>query len=53
MGRAIHSNYGALFSCDVLKTAMIKNAWLAEHLGGSIYDVVCKFETRDAVEAGE
>jgi type II pantothenate kinase len=46
MGRAIHSNYEARFSCDTLKTAMIKNAWLAQKLGGNIYDVVCRFDQR-------
>ena len=46
MGRAIHSNYEAAFACDALKTAMIKNAWLAQKLGGDIYDVVCRFDQR-------
>lgn len=44
MGRAVHSNYETPFTCDVLKTAMIKNAWLANKFGGNIYDVVCRFE---------
>lgn len=44
MGRAVHTNYEVRMSCDVLKLAMIKNAWLAEKLGGTLYDVVCRFD---------
>lgn len=59
MGRAIHTNYNAKFSCDVLKLAMIKvvllllhetkyhrlqNEWLANRFGGKTYDVICRFE---------
>ncbi|EGD82050.1 pantothenate kinase 4 [Salpingoeca rosetta] len=40
MGRAIHTNYDASMTCDTLKLAMIKNAWLANKLGGEIYDVL-------------
>lgn len=45
MGRAIHSNLYAKFSCDVLKLAIVKNEWLAQSLGGSLFSVVCKYET--------
>ncbi|CAI9741639.1 4' [Octopus vulgaris] len=45
MGRAIHTNYHACFSCDSLKMAIIKNEWLAQRLGGKIFDVIFKFET--------
>ena len=44
MGRAIHTNFHAPFSCDVLKVAVIKNRWLASQLGGSMYSVVFKYE---------
>ena len=48
MGRAVHTNYAATFSCDTLKLAMIKNSHLAKRLfNGSIYDCVCKFEVFD------
>ena len=44
MGRAVHTNLNAVFTCDSLKLAMIKNERLASTLGGSLYDVVCKFD---------
>ncbi|XP_072888198.1 4'-phosphopantetheine phosphatase isoform X2 [Hemitrygon akajei] len=44
MGRAIHTNYYAALRCESLKLAVIKNAWLAERLGGSIFSVVFKYE---------
>ena len=39
MGRAVHTNYHVRLKCDFLKMATIKNAWLAERLGGQ---VVCE-----------
>jgi type II pantothenate kinase len=47
MGRALESNYDARFDCDVLKIAMIKDEFVARWLGGSVYDVVCRFEAAD------
>uniref|UniRef100_A0AAR2KK68 4'-phosphopantetheine phosphatase n=1 Tax=Pygocentrus nattereri TaxID=42514 RepID=A0AAR2KK68_PYGNA len=44
MGRAIHTNYYAMLSCESLKLAVIKNSWLAERLGGKIFSVVFKYE---------
>lgn len=44
MGRAIHTNYYARFSCESLKMAVIKNSWLAERLGGKLFSVVFKYE---------
>jgi len=45
MGRAIHTNFGAEFTCDTLKLAMIKNERVASSLfGGKLYDCVVKFE---------
>uniref|UniRef100_A0A9J7YWR4 4'-phosphopantetheine phosphatase n=2 Tax=Cyprinus carpio TaxID=7962 RepID=A0A9J7YWR4_CYPCA len=44
MGRAIHTNYYAMLSCESLKLAVIKNSWLADRLGGKIFSVVFKYE---------
>lgn len=44
MGRAIHTNYEAKFTCDSIKMAVIKNRWLAQRLGGDMYNVVFKYE---------
>ncbi|XP_050525416.1 4'-phosphopantetheine phosphatase [Daktulosphaira vitifoliae] len=45
MGRAVHTNLDAQFTCDSLKLAIIKNRWLAKRLGGDMFSVVCKYET--------
>ncbi|XP_047316835.1 pantothenate kinase 2 [Impatiens glandulifera] len=45
MGRSLHTNFNALFKCDALKLAMVKNQRLAEKLiEGNIYDCVCRYE---------
>ena len=45
MGRAVHTNLNASFSCPSLKLAMIKTHHLAERLfHGKIYDCVCIYE---------
>lgn len=50
MGRAIHTNLRACFSCDTLKLAMVKNKQLAETLfGGNLFDCICAFEQPRAV----
>jgi type II pantothenate kinase len=50
MGRAIHTNYEAVFQCPVLKLAMIKSKRVAERLfGGKRFDCMCRFD--DAVTA--
>ena len=46
MGRAIHTNFLASFSCDCIKSAVIKNRWLATRLGGDMFSVVFKYEPR-------
>ncbi|KAJ7998611.1 hypothetical protein DPEC_G00206690 [Dallia pectoralis] len=46
MGRAIHTNYYAMLSCESLKMAVIKNSWLAERLGGKLFSVVFKYESQ-------
>jgi len=48
MGRAIHTNLKAEFSCDTLKLAVIKNPELGHQMGGTHdFSVVCKFEQID------
>lgn len=44
MGRAVHTNLDAQFTCDSLKIAVIKNTWLADRLGGKMFSVICKYE---------
>ncbi|XP_055387622.1 4'-phosphopantetheine phosphatase [Condylostylus longicornis] len=44
MGRALHTNLNAKFTCETLKLAVIKNTWLANRLGGDIFSVICKYE---------
>ncbi|KAK7602808.1 hypothetical protein V9T40_006782 [Parthenolecanium corni] len=44
MGRAVHTNLEAKFTCDSLKIAVIKNSWLAKRLGGNMFAVICKYE---------
>ncbi|CAG5127707.1 unnamed protein product [Candidula unifasciata] len=44
MGRAVHTNFDAAFSCDALKVAVIKNKWLATRFGGDMFSVIFKFE---------
>ncbi|XP_071951157.1 4'-phosphopantetheine phosphatase-like [Antedon mediterranea] len=44
MGRAIHTNYSARFSCESLKLAVLKNKWLAERFGGGMFSIVVKYE---------
>jgi type II pantothenate kinase len=47
MGRAVHTNYNAEFTCDSLKLAMIKNARLAERLcRGEMFDCVVRFDDK-------
>lgn len=44
MGRAIHTNFDACFSCEALKIAVIKNRWLANRLGGDMFSVMFRYE---------
>ncbi|XP_013107696.1 4'-phosphopantetheine phosphatase isoform X2 [Stomoxys calcitrans] len=44
MGRALHTNLYADFTCDTLKLAVVKNKWLAQRLGGDTFSVICKYE---------
>jgi len=43
MGRAIESNFNAQFKVDVLHLAMLKDEVVAGHIGGELFDCVCKF----------
>lgn len=44
MGRAVESNWNARLRCDTLKIAMLKDDSVARRLGGSLYDLVLRFE---------
>ena len=44
MGRAVHTNLYAKFSCECLKVAVLKNRWLAQRLGGEMFAVIFKYE---------
>ncbi|GLG95538.1 Pantothenate kinase 4 [Gryllus bimaculatus] len=44
MGRALHTNLEAKFTCECLKLAVIKNRWLAARLGGDMYSVMCSYK---------
>ncbi|VEL36762.1 unnamed protein product [Protopolystoma xenopodis] len=44
MGRAVQTNLYARFSVDCLKVAVLKNAWLANRLGGQLFNVIFSFE---------
>ncbi|RKP08492.1 hypothetical protein THASP1DRAFT_29717 [Thamnocephalis sphaerospora] len=44
MGRAIHTNFYAKFTCDSLKIAVFKNKWAAATLGTDVYCGMCLFE---------
>ncbi|XP_059469854.1 4'-phosphopantetheine phosphatase isoform X1 [Neocloeon triangulifer] len=45
MGRALHTNLTARFTCECLKVAVIKNRWLANRLGGEMFSVICQYES--------
>ena len=40
MGRGIESNYSASMTCDVLRTAVLKDPTVARHMGGKLFDCV-------------
>ncbi|MEW6249143.1 MAG: ARMT1-like domain-containing protein [Planctomycetota bacterium] len=43
MGRAIESNFHARFTCDVLHTAVLKDAAVAARIGGRVFDCVFRY----------
>jgi len=53
MGRAIHTNLDAKFTCDTLKVAAIKNRWLAKRFGqlDETFPVVFQFERKKRHDA--
>ncbi|XP_065055956.1 4'-phosphopantetheine phosphatase-like [Rhopilema esculentum] len=51
MGRSIHTNYSARFSCDMIKLAVLKNPWLALKFGGKTFDIMFKFRLGNEFEA--
>ncbi|KAI8320013.1 fumble-domain-containing protein [Martensiomyces pterosporus] len=48
MGRAIHSNYRARFTCDSLKLAVFKNQMAADAANAEIYDALCLYAPKAA-----
>jgi len=48
MGRAVESNYRARFTCDVVRTAVLKDEGVAAWLGGKLFD--CLFCFRPTCE---
>eukprot|EP00112_Aurelia_sp_Birch-Aquarium-sp1_P015547 Seg3456.1 transcript_id=Seg3456.1/GoldUCD/mRNA.D3Y31 product="Pantothenate kinase 4" protein_id=Seg3456.1/GoldUCD/D3Y31 len=44
MGRSIHTNYDAKFSCETIKLAVLKNPWLAKKFGGKTFDVLFRYD---------
>lgn len=46
MGRALHTNLNARFAVDSLKLAVVKNAWLAQRLGGPLFSVIFIYEDK-------
>lgn len=45
MGRALHTNLYAEFTCESLKLAVVKNKWLAARLGGDIFSVIFQYDS--------
>jgi len=43
MGRGVESNFNAEFTCDALNIAMLKDPAVAERIGGTMFDLVCRF----------
>ncbi|XP_039765752.1 4'-phosphopantetheine phosphatase [Pararge aegeria] len=46
MGRALHTNLNARLAVDSLKLAVVKNAWLAQRLGGPLFSVIFFYEDK-------
>lgn len=44
MGRAVESNWHIPFTVDTLKIALLKLEPVAQRLGGTIFDAVCRYE---------
>ncbi|MCK4602938.1 MAG: DUF89 family protein [Phycisphaerae bacterium] len=48
MGRAVESNLDAAFTVDSLKLALLKDPVVASHVGGELYDCICKYTPVDS-----
>ena len=48
MGRAVESNFDAEFKVDCVRLALLKDPKVAEHIGGEVYDCVCKYTPVEA-----
>jgi len=46
MGRAVESNFEAVFTTDSLRLALLKDPLVARRIGGGLYDCVCKYVVR-------
>lgn len=42
MGRALESNFSAVFTCCTWRLATIKDAFVAQRFGGELFDCVCR-----------
>ncbi|CAG8439060.1 15054_t:CDS:2 [Cetraspora pellucida] len=51
MGRAIHTNYNAMFTCASLKLAVFKSSLAANDLGANIYDAIVLYDEGSAANA--
>jgi len=47
MGRAVESNFDAAFKVDTLHLALLKDPAVAQHIGGEIFDCVCRYRPVD------
>jgi type II pantothenate kinase len=43
MGRGVESNFNAVFTCDAVQLAMLKDHAVAQRYGAKLFDVVCRF----------
>jgi len=44
MGRSVESNRLARFTCDTLRTAVLKDEAVARHVGGRLFDCIFRFD---------
>lgn len=47
MGRAVESNWTARFTCDVVRTAVLKDPAIAAHMGGGLFDCIFRCDHFD------
>lgn len=48
MGRGVESNYDARFRVDALRLAVLKDAEVAQRVGGEVFDCICKYTPGEA-----